>query len=201
MGGFCVSLFWLFCRGTHGRTDARAINSVRRRPFGHVAAGATWTRVTASAPWAARYSHATVIDAIAGAIFVVGGYGSSFTYYNDAWSSADGGADRAGGRGVTGRYSRGTHGVLTGYSWGALWRLAKVHWMGHRGATPRHQRPAGLSTGASGWSKGRGSLCVRYSSGYSGVLRGTKGGNIGMPRGPQGYSRGTLAGKRHAEES
>ena len=49
----------------------------------------------ANAPWAGRYSHAIVIDA-AGAIYVIGGYGSSFTYYNDAWSSTDGGAEKAG---------------------------------------------------------------------------------------------------------
>jgi hypothetical protein len=73
-------------------TDTCAINSGRHRSFGHVAAGATWKLVTASAPWAARYGHTSVIDA-AGAIFVIGGGSSS--YYNDAWMSTDGGADRA----------------------------------------------------------------------------------------------------------
>jgi hypothetical protein len=43
-----------------------------------------------------------VIDA-AGAIYVIGGHGSS-TYYNDVWISTDGGADRT------------RAGVLEGYS-------------------------------------------------------------------------------------
>ena len=59
-----------------------------------VVAGATWARATASAPWAARYLHTSVIDA-AGAIYVIGGSSSS-AYLNDAWVSTDGGADGAG---------------------------------------------------------------------------------------------------------
>ncbi len=51
----------------------------------------TWTSRTTSAPWAGRYYHTTVIDA-AGAIYVIGGYGS--TRYQDVWASTDGGADR-----------------------------------------------------------------------------------------------------------
>jgi hypothetical protein len=72
--------------------DGRSCICVGHRSLGHVAAGATWTRVTASAPWAARYGHTSVINA-AGAIFVIGGGSSS--YYNDVWVSTDGGADRA----------------------------------------------------------------------------------------------------------
>jgi hypothetical protein len=58
------------------------------------AAGATWTCRLGSAPWAARYSHTSVIDA-AGAIYVIGG--SSYSNYsvhdyNDVWASTDGGA-------------------------------------------------------------------------------------------------------------
>ncbi len=68
-------------------------------------AGATWTRATASAPWAARYLHTTVIDA-AGAICVIGG-GSSSAYLNDAWVSTDGGADGAGA-------------LLEGVFWGTI---------------------------------------------------------------------------------
>jgi hypothetical protein len=79
-----------------GRADARLCVCVCHWSFGHAAAGATSKLVIASAPWAARYLHTTVIDA-AGAIYVIGGYGSSLTYYNDAWSSADGGAGRARG--------------------------------------------------------------------------------------------------------
>ncbi len=55
-----------------------------------LAAGVTWTSRTTSAPWAARDSPTMVIDA-AGAIYVIGGHGSS-TYYNDVWISTDGGA-------------------------------------------------------------------------------------------------------------
>jgi hypothetical protein len=51
-----------------------------------------WTLVIASAPWAARGAHASVIDA-AGAIYVIGGLGST-GFYNDVWASTDGGADR-----------------------------------------------------------------------------------------------------------
>jgi hypothetical protein len=69
-----------------------------------VVAGATWTRVIASAPWAARYGHTSVIDA-AGAIYVIGGYGTD--YLNDVWVSTVGGA---GGRRMG--YSRGTSGYL-----------------------------------------------------------------------------------------
>jgi hypothetical protein len=57
------------------------------------AAGVTWTCRTASAPWAAREAHTSVVDA-AGAIYVIGGYSYSTTstYYNDVWASTDGGA-------------------------------------------------------------------------------------------------------------
>jgi hypothetical protein len=53
----------------------------------------TWTSSTSNAPWAARSSHTSVIDA-AGAIYVIGG-GSGGTYLKDVWVSTDGGADRA----------------------------------------------------------------------------------------------------------
>ena len=58
------------------------------------AAGATWSLRTASAPWAARSGHTSVIDA-AGAIYVIGGNtsgGSGTGYLNDVWVSTDGGA-------------------------------------------------------------------------------------------------------------
>ncbi len=56
------------------------------------AAGVTWTSRTASAPWAARYEHTSAVDA-AGAIYVIGGYGSGTgTFYHDVWVSTDGGA-------------------------------------------------------------------------------------------------------------
>ncbi len=66
-----------------------------------LAAGVTWMSRTASAPWAGRSGHTSVIDA-AGAIYVIGGYVGR-TLFHDVWASTDGGADetRAGGvRGV-----------------------------------------------------------------------------------------------------
>jgi hypothetical protein len=59
------------------------------------AAGVTWTSRTSNAQWAARGAHTSVIDA-AGAIYVIGGEGNSYsnfgTYFNDVWASTDGGA-------------------------------------------------------------------------------------------------------------
>ncbi len=57
-------------------------------------AGATWTSRTASAPWAARWRHTSVIDA-AGAIYVIGGNDNGGSGFKDVWVSTDGGA-RAG---------------------------------------------------------------------------------------------------------
>jgi hypothetical protein len=55
-------------------------------------AGVTWTLVIASAPWAARFGHTSVIDA-AGAIYVLGGQDyRTLTYYKDVWASTDGGS-------------------------------------------------------------------------------------------------------------
>jgi hypothetical protein len=76
------------------------------------AAGVTWTCRTASAPWAARDGHTSVIDA-AGAIYVIGGEGDG-TWYQDVWASTDGGA-RA-GLGPSGV----VEGVVGGYSSGVL---------------------------------------------------------------------------------
>jgi hypothetical protein len=78
-----------------------------------LAAGITWTSRTLKAPWAGRSYHTTVVDA-AGAIYVIGGYGS--TYYQDVWVSTDGGArpDSCG----DGR--EGTQGVLGGLGYSGL---------------------------------------------------------------------------------
>jgi hypothetical protein len=73
-----------------------------------LAAGGVWVSRTTSAGWAARDHHTSVIDA-AGAIYVIGGTGS--TGFNDVYASTDGGADRT-KSGVVGGYSVGT----TGYS-------------------------------------------------------------------------------------
>jgi hypothetical protein len=79
-----------------------------------LAAGATWTNRTTSAPWAARYGHTSVVDA-AGAIYVIGGYNGN-TYFNEVLRSTDGGADRTKSE-VLGGYWVGTRvleGVLGG---------------------------------------------------------------------------------------
>jgi hypothetical protein len=54
-----------------------------------------------TAPWAARYWHTSVVDA-AGAIYVIGGYGGTGTYFNDVWVSTDGGARPVSGVGWSG---------------------------------------------------------------------------------------------------
>ncbi len=100
-----------YVRGTTGTQEAldRGTQRVLRgaRPGSRASgAGVTWTSRTASAPWAARFGHTSVVDA-AGAIYVIGG-GNGSTGYQDVWASSDGGADRTllgGGRGVLGGYS------------------------------------------------------------------------------------------------
>jgi hypothetical protein len=62
---------------------------VGHRSSSRAAAGVMWRLVVASAPWAARLGHTSVIGAD-GAIYVIGGRGD--TYFNDVWVSADGGA-------------------------------------------------------------------------------------------------------------
>ncbi len=86
-----------------------------------LAAGVTWTSRTSSAPWAARDSHTSVVDA-AGAIYVIGGFDGR-TELNDVWVTTDGGARAGLGRwgwsGGTVGFSGATrwyHGVLQGYS-------------------------------------------------------------------------------------
>ncbi len=75
------------------------------------AAGVTWTSRTLAAEWAGRYYHTSVVDA-AGAIYVLGGWGSGGTYLNDVWASTDRGADRTA--------SRRGRGTPSGLLWGEL---------------------------------------------------------------------------------
>ncbi len=60
-----------------------------------MAAGVTWTNRTASAQWAGRVAHTSVVDA-AGAIYVIGGTNTvgsgGGTFFDDVWASTDGGA-------------------------------------------------------------------------------------------------------------
>jgi hypothetical protein len=75
-----------------------------------LAAGTSFTNRTLNAGWAARFGHTSVVDAVSGAIYVIGGRNGG-TYYQDVWASTDGGADRTrskgGGRGGTTGYYRG----------------------------------------------------------------------------------------------
>jgi len=48
--------------------------------------GMSWTAVTPSAPWAARYEHAAVMDRN-GSIYVIGGVSTGAATYNDVWRS------------------------------------------------------------------------------------------------------------------
>jgi hypothetical protein len=54
-----------------------------------------------TAPWAARLGHTTVVDAVSGAIYVIGGRSSTGTNY-DVWASTDGGARPDSGVGWSG---------------------------------------------------------------------------------------------------
>ncbi len=105
------------------------------------AAGRTFSSRTLKAEWAARYQHTSVVDAVSGAIYVIGGNGGSGrTDYNDVWASTDGGAraglGRGGGRGVTlGGYYEGTTGVLRVLK-GTTWRYCR----GTTGGTQRYYR-------------------------------------------------------------
>ncbi len=49
-------------------------------------AGTTWSLVIASAPWAARFGHTSVIDA-AGAIYILGGRDGNNAYLKDVWAT------------------------------------------------------------------------------------------------------------------
>jgi hypothetical protein len=111
-------------------SSARAVRCGRARvvAFGAIgrvsralAAGVNWTCRTASAGWAGRWGHTSVVDA-AGAIYVIGGYAGGIVFH-DVWASADGGA-RAGLRrwGQVGEVLEGvlhggggTRGVVEGY--------------------------------------------------------------------------------------
>ncbi len=88
------------------------------------AVGATWRLVIANAPWAARVYHTSVIDA-AGAIYVIGGFDESSTYYRDAWASI--------GRGARPDSVGGGRGVL----WWVLQGLSMGHSGGSQGDTTR----------------------------------------------------------------
>jgi hypothetical protein len=83
--GYSVEL-----RGTHrSQTCGRVCGPAATGGVGaRGAAGATWTSRTATAGWAARYAHTSVIAA--GAIYVIGGQGTD--YLQDVWASTDGGA-------------------------------------------------------------------------------------------------------------
>jgi hypothetical protein len=84
-------------RAARRRPHARGCVRCHRPGSRASAAGVTWTSRTASAEWAARESHTSVVDA-AGAIYVIGGEGDTDNF-QDVWASTDGGArpDSVGG--------------------------------------------------------------------------------------------------------
>ena len=83
------------------------------------AAGRTFSSRTLKAEWAARRFHTSVVDAVSGAIYVIGGYSGGTTRYNDVYVSVDKGAwpdPVGGGRVGTGWALPGVlPGVLGGY--------------------------------------------------------------------------------------
>jgi hypothetical protein len=70
-----------------------------------IGVGASWRLVIASAPWDGRWAHTSVIDAVSGAIYVLGGRGFSGTWYQDVWVSTDGGAQARLAPGVLGHHN------------------------------------------------------------------------------------------------
>ncbi len=81
-----------------------------------LAAGVSWTCCTHKAPWAARDSPTSMIDAF-GAIYVIGGKRmDDGSFLNDVWVSTDGGSplDSAGWSGGPQGILGGTTGVLGG---------------------------------------------------------------------------------------
>jgi hypothetical protein len=146
----CAAALCAYSRGTAATCgiygSARDACAARAVDLRALAAGAVWRCRTASAPWAGRDGHTTVIDA-AGAIYVIGGYSSSngtVTFYHDLWVSTDGGArpDSVGG----------------GRGGGTAWVLQGV--LGGLGCT-RGLRHAGVA--------------MRDFKGPRGVVRGTEG--------------------------
>jgi hypothetical protein len=79
------------------------------------AAGRTFSNRTLKAEWAKRAYHTSVVDAVSGAIYVIGGFGGGAFYLNDVWASTDGGARPDSVRGVVGVDQVGSTGVLRRY--------------------------------------------------------------------------------------
>jgi hypothetical protein len=106
-----------------------------------VAAGGTWTSRTTGAPWGGRCWHTSVIDAVSGAIYVIGG-SKGHSAYNDVWAT-DGGARPDSRRGFSGvlqgvlqGYYRGSRGMLTLHSGVLLW-VVWEYWPGQSRGTCR----------------------------------------------------------------
>ncbi len=136
-----------------------------------LAAGVTWRCRTASAPWALRSGHTSVIDA-AGAIYVIGGYGGG-TDFNDVWASTDGGARAGLGR----RGGRGYCWVLRGDS---VVPLGTTGVLGVLGGTQ------GIIRSTTGY--------YRSTQEQYGVLRGYYMGTMGLLWGYYRRTRGVLEG-------
>ncbi len=114
-----------------GRRSRVCLRLVSSAGVARVAAGVTWERVIASAPWVARYRHTTVIDAASGAIYVIGGGSGTTTFHKDVWVSTDGGAHRT-RTGVLERYDRGgalgANGATLAFYAGCLRGSSQLPW-------------------------------------------------------------------------
>ncbi len=98
-----------------------------------------------------------MVDAVSGAIYVIGGLGST-TDYNDVWVSTDGGARAGLGRGAVGG----------------------VHWVGTtRGTKGVLRTLKGTAEVLQGYCRGTAGV-------LQGVLRGTTGGTRGYEGGTRG---------------
>jgi hypothetical protein len=101
----CVPVAACACVSERARVCASA-SIEAHDPHDCFAAGVTWTSRTLKAGWAARAGHTSVVDAISGAIYVIGGSGygtgGSFTTFQDVWVSTDGGSDRTRAGGACG---------------------------------------------------------------------------------------------------
>jgi hypothetical protein len=95
------------------------------------AAGASFSNRTLKAEWAARQSHTSVIDAVSGAIYVIGG-SDGVTRFHDVLVSTDGGALPDSVKELVGGYTKGVLQVLLGTT-GTLGYYKGTQGLGTRG--------------------------------------------------------------------
>ncbi len=132
-----------------------------------MAAGRTFSSRTLEAGWAARGGHTSVVDAVSGAIYVIGGY------YTDVWASTNGGARAGLGRGAVGGvalggYYGGTKGVLRGYYLGTKGLLRAATGYSRCSITGVRRGTSGVVRAYLGVTR----RILGSTDGYQGVLRG-----------------------------